>query len=260
LLSFSNRKLILICVYILVILNLGIHSYSLFQSFKKLEIKVMVEKLKMASIAVKYLLPENFHLENLKTKKLSLVENQRIIRRLTRYANENNLRFVYSFYKNKDKVFFSASSIGKGEIIENPEVIFGFNFVEASQVLKKAFLKDGFSYEVSKDRWGDFFASYYSRRYFGTNNRWVAGAEYSTNKMEKATYKAFFQAIKGMIFPFLSLGLLIFVMRSTRKKENDIIFLEQKRLVELNSRLIYSLTHKNKKEKKIIDLPMKGIE
>ncbi len=151
-------------------------------------------ELGQAAQAVKYILPEGFH--NKVPKEVPVEEDDSNIRRETAYARERDIRFLYSFAMVGTNVIFTSSSINTNETLETPEVRYGFLFSEASGKLKQAFSKTGFSFEESEDRWGKFFAVYYTREEGGT--KWVAGAEYRKDLFDDRLEDAVLRAVKKL--------------------------------------------------------------
>ena len=197
-----NRKNLYLLVILLLLSNVFIHAYKRYEINKAKEIRAVREKLRTVSKSLRFVLPKNFHLKNHDKRELDKGENKRVIKKLTDYAVENDLRFVYSFVRWGGNVHFTSSSLGKNESLDNPEVKYGLHFAEASPLVHSAFEQDGFYEEITKDRWGSFYAVYYSRRYMGTNVRWVGGAEVSTKQLDTAVQKALLKTILETIFSF----------------------------------------------------------
>lgn len=224
--NFIKKRWFVIAVFFLLF-NTGLHVYHQYSTVKKLELGAVKARLMVASKSLKYILPKSFHIRNYGKTNISDRENKNIIRKLTDFAVDNDFRFVYSFVKRGSNVYFTSSSLGKNESIDNPEVVYGFHFSEASDVVHSAFKKDGYYSEVASDRWGKFYASYYSRRFYGTNERWLAGVEVTDRKFKNAIRKAKLKAIKNGIFIFSGVVPLIVlywlvVQNRIQKKDEEI--------------------------------------
>ncbi len=140
------------------------------------------------------------------------------IRRLTEFARINNIRFIYSYALNeKHQVYFTSSSLNINETLENPEVRFGFIFDEATPALKKAFKKPGMHFEEAEDRWGKFFAVYWTVK--ENNKTWIAGAELRQELYVQEINKALQIAIFDLLSTTLASALVALIIFGTLLKK-----------------------------------------
>ncbi len=163
------------------------------------------EMLAQASQSVKYILPEGFH-HKAKRDGVSKEIDDANIRKLTEFARERNIRFIYSFTLSNTNVVFTSSSISEAESLDNPEVRYGFVFSEATPALKKAFHVTGKTSEEAEDRWGKFYAVYWTRE--EGKAKWVAGSEYRHDLYSDKLAVALIEAIRDVVF----MGLLVLIL------------------------------------------------
>lgn len=218
---------------ILIFLCLAFYIYSRWLHERELILNNINEVLLQAAQTVKYILPDNFHTEI----KSSIPQNidDRNIRKLTEFARERNIRFIYSFantvttninynktnYKFITNVIFTASSINTNETFDNPEVRYGFVFSEASETVKEALKEKGVHVEEAEDRWGKFYAVYYTR-IEGTNS-WLGGAEYRKDLFDSKLINAIISAVIDLIYITLCIMIIIVpkYIRMKRQSEED---------------------------------------
>ncbi len=218
---------------ILIFLCLAFYIYSRWLHERELILNNINEVLLQAAQTVKYILPDNFHSE-IKTN-ISQIIDDRNIKQLTEFARERNIRFIYSFANtfisntnynitnNKiiTNIIFTASSINTNESFENPEVRYGLVFSEASDIVKKALKNKGVYLEEAEDRWGRFYAVYYTRTE-GTNN-WLGGAEYRKDLFDSKLINAIVSAIIDLLYITLCIMLIIVpkYIKMKRQSEED---------------------------------------
>ena len=118
-------------------------------------------------------------------------------------------------------MIFTASSINTNESYTNPEVRYGFVFSEASDVIKHALQVKGVHIEEAEDRWGKFYAVYYTRT-DGTNN-WLIGAEYRKDLFDSKLINAIISAIIDLIYITFCILLIVVpkYIKMTRQAEED---------------------------------------
>jgi len=189
----------------------GLYLVSEYHDAKEAILRDVKRELGQAAQAVKYILPNGFHERVHKEglKEIPIDVDDRNIFLETSYARERNIRFLYSFAMQGTNVIFTSSSINTNETFENPEVRFGFVFNESSGLVKEAFSRTGFSFEEAEDRWGKFFAVYYTREEGG--KKWIAGAEYRKDLFDSRLEEAVFRAARklGLILAFFCVPYII---------------------------------------------------
>ena len=213
--KFSIRKIFNVWTTIFLI---GMVAY-VFLRFEKERSNIMEhvnEVLVQASQTVKYILPEHFHLKATKFGVNPEVDTSNI-RRLTEFARERDIRFLYSFALSNTNIVFTSSSISEKESLENPEVRYGFVFSEATPALRKAFYTTGKSSEEAEDRWGKFYAVYWTRE--EGKIKWVAGAEYRHELYADKLAVAIVEAFRDALFMIILCGALVLptILRLQRK-------------------------------------------
>ncbi len=164
------------------------------------------EVLVQACQTVKYILPERFHIRAEKFGVSKETDNDNI-RRLTEFARERDIRFIYSYVLSNTNVVFTSSSISEKESLDNPEVRYGFVFNEATPALRKAFYTTGQTSEEAEDRWGKFYAVYWTRE--EGKIKWVAGAEYRHELYADKLAVAIVEAFRDAVFMLLLCGALV---------------------------------------------------
>jgi hypothetical protein len=195
------------------------------------------EVLKQTAQSVKYILPEGFH---------SLYYPQGIpdsldrmnARRLTEYAKERQIRFLYSYALSpSNTVIFTASSIDTNETLEKYDVHYGFNFNEATPELFAAFSNiNQVSWEDAKDRWGSFFGVYWTQLENG--RPWVAGAEYRKNLYDDKLEAAIKRAVWTFIYIAVFMFLLTVPGHMKLRRERDMYHSEARRYQETLNKII----------------------
>jgi len=182
---------------LIFLLGIGYYIHVRYQSAKTDILENVDEVLLQASQSVKYILPENFHIKAKRNGVTQEIDDANI-RRLTEFARERDIRFIYSYVMSNTNIVFTASSISEKESLDNPEVRYGFVFSEATPALKRAFHTTGKSYEEAEDRWGKFYAVYWTRE--EGKSKWVAGAEYRHELYSDKLTVAILEAIKDVVF------------------------------------------------------------
>lgn len=230
-----RRQYKLMIAWILAfILGSGLYLFNEYLDAKESILRDVKRELGQAAQAVKYILPDGFH-EKV-PREVSKEEDDRNIRIETAYARERNIRFLYSFAMVGTNVIFTSSSINTNETFENPEVRYGFIFREASGKVKQAFGKTGFSFEEAEDRWGKFFAVYYTRE--EGSRKWLSGAEYRKDLFDDRLESAVFNALKklGMVLMFFCVPYIIALFgfkRDTLLLKEDLKLLQDRYSKEL---------------------------
>lgn len=244
------RKPIIYSILIFGVLGSSLYVYSRYSHEKNLILQNINEVLGQASMTVKYLLPENFHLRVKKNRyspeQLSNIDMKNV-ELLTTFARERDIRFLYSYSQDGTNIIFTSSSIGTNtrvESLDNPEVRCGFVFNEASELVKRAFYRTGFYSEENVDRWGKFYAVYYVREEGGL--KWLAGAEYRQDLFDDRLNKAIISALWDVMFIMSLLIPLFLVLYYSHKKERDDLRIEISQLQQMCIGLIRKKQDNNK--------------
>ena len=148
----------IIASVIFYILAVFIYNYIEYKSYKKDQISIIDEKLKVAAHSVYGLLGEDFFKKAINKDSISLDEDWKNIHKLTYYNNHANLAFIYSSIKKDNKVYLTSSSASQEELDNKSEVHYYYHFDSAGKALVNAFENNKIVYENHADEWGSFRA------------------------------------------------------------------------------------------------------
>ena len=227
----KKHKMLLggIIIYIIYAITfVGMRHYDA----QRQEFDHVVDLLTVAAKSVSYILPQDFHKRILENYPTNLDDIN--IKRLTDYARENDIRFIYSFAKSGTNVIFTSASLSINNTFDDPEVRYGLVFSEASDKLRNAFNNLGRTFEEGTDRWGDFFAVYWTREEGGV--KWVAGAELRKDIYEEHLNDAIVAAIQDLFTNSLAVIFIVLIAFYATKQK------------------LIRLTEENKAQKRIITL------
>lgn len=191
---------------VIFLIGMAVYIYVRYDKEKTNIMNHVDEVLVQASQTVKFILPERFHIKALRYGVTQATDDDNI-RRLTEFARERDIRFLYSFALSNTNVVFTASSISEKESLNNPEVRYGFVFPEVTPTLRRAFHITGKSSEEAEDRWGKFYAVYWTRE--EGKIKWVAGAEYRHELYADKLAVAIVEAFRDAVFMALLCGALM---------------------------------------------------
>jgi len=132
---------------------------------------------------------------------------------LTKLANNEGVRYVYSMIEKNGTIYFTSSSATKEEIRKGDLTSFMVEYPEASYKLRHIFDINHSFYEVSTDRWGTF-KSILILKYTKSGIPYIIGADIQINDILEAK-KRFLYHIILMNMLFLVI-LLIFAYKSKK--------------------------------------------
>jgi len=169
-------------------------------------------KLKSAALNTALILGDNFF-ERAYKGKVSKNEDINNTFILTKLANNEGVRYVYSMIEKNGTIYFTSSSATKEEIKKGDLTAFMQAYPEASYKLRHIFDINHSFYEVSTDRWGTF-KSILIPKYTKSGIPYIVGADIQINDILEAK-KRFLYHIVLMNMLFLVI-LLIFAYKSKK--------------------------------------------
>jgi len=178
-------------------------------------------KLKSAALNTALVLGDNFFDRAYKGE-VSKKEDINNTFLLTKLANNEGVRYVYSMLEKNGTIYFTSSSDTPDEIKKGDLTAYMQSYPEATQKLKHIFDINHSFYEVSTDRWGTF-KSILIPRYTKKGTPYIVGADIQIDNIIAAK-RRFLLHIIAMNLLFLTV-LLIFAFKTKKllKKEIETI-------------------------------------
>ncbi|EMS80039.1 histidine kinase,response regulator receiver domain,GAF domain-containing protein [Desulfotignum phosphitoxidans DSM 13687] len=139
----------------IILLSVSIYSYNV----KKSETLSLIDnKLFVAALSIKNLLPKDFHDRAKNSEAIAAEEDWQNIKAISEFTNRAGCTFLYTLVQDDDAIYITASSATKEELDQNVEVRYFTHFKEADENFHRAF-DSGKAYSFThEDRWGTFRA------------------------------------------------------------------------------------------------------
>jgi len=148
----KNRLLFIgtVTVYIIALFAYCFWDYA----YRKSEILENIDiELYNSAVALKYILPDDFHDRAIDERAISINEDKYIAHKLTKLIKETGIKYTYTIVKKGDKLFFVAS-----DITADPETKRGtfyfYPYEEADESFLKALGQKIPTYKTVSDQWG----------------------------------------------------------------------------------------------------------
>ncbi len=103
------------------------------------------------------LLPSSLHTAATKAGSITSAEDLKNRLALSRFSQSVNVKYVYSFVLDDEKIYFTSSSATPEELKTGEDISYYFDeYEDASPILYKAFQSGQMQFDETKDQWGHF--------------------------------------------------------------------------------------------------------
>ncbi len=221
----SKLKSYRLVVISLIFYLIGIFTYAFYIYFtERSEVYRQIDRdLLRAAESIKYLLPANYHDRAIHKDSIPSYEFYEHVYKLSKHANNYNVKYVYTLIKSGNRMVFTSSSA------TDEELSTGINFTkywdeytEASQIYYDAIDFDKPAFTTEQDRWGHFRSVILPIK-TSQNRVYLAGADIEVSVVESLLYTKLISALLGGIFLlFISFPLVLFIRQSFKKRSNEL--------------------------------------
>ncbi len=213
--------------FLLFIVGITLFSYFEYQHHKTLLYRQIDERLRIAAQTTNTLLTPHFQERAVEVQSISPAEDWDNIHRLSEFAKNMGVVYVYSMIQKNGKIYFTASSSTDKEQSTGVDVVHYFDdYSDASDTLQKVFQTKHQSYDEFSDRWGTF-RSVFIPMHSPNGTLYVIGADIQITTIDAELRKeaiALIIRLFGTIalsFPFLTWYLRR--MNADLKREKQIL-------------------------------------
>jgi len=154
------------------------------------------------------------------THPMSEQEHLRLVKKLSTYAQENGLEYIYLMVKEGDKIYTVLSSATEDELKNNEYDPF-YTEYEASEGIQNGFQEGHKFYEDTSDKYGNF-RSYLQINKSDDGKLYMIGADISIDNIQSALSDLLFQTFMIFIVVLLIAGVIALWISSliTRRLSN----------------------------------------
>jgi diguanylate cyclase (GGDEF)-like protein len=202
--------LILAGTFLLFIVGISLFSYFEYQHHKTILYRQIDERLRIAAQTTNTLLTPHFQDRTVEATAISPSEDRDNIHRLSEFAKNMGVVYVYSIIQKGDKIYFTASSATDNERTTGRNLTHYYDcYEDASETLKKAFQTQYIQYDEYTDKWGKF-RSVFIPMHTPNGALYVIGADISIDTIsEELRQEAFSLLLRlfgtiALSFPFLT--------------------------------------------------------
>ncbi len=229
-----NRLLFIIAVivYVIALFVYGFYEYTY------LENKIMEDidtKLYNSAVALKYILPDDFHDRAIDEQAISIKEDKYIAHKLTKLIKETGFKYTYTIVKKGDKLFFITS-----DIVADPETkrrtFYFYPYEEADESFFKAFDQVTPTYKTVSDQWGAVRTVMVPEKSPGGIN-YLACADYDINYVKGLLQKNLLRSIATVLFFLLLSAPVIIIYTKSLRKYLDALRDSEEKYKELTNSL-----------------------
>ena len=137
------------------LLSIFIYSYN---ANKSDTLSHIDNKLFVAALSIKYLLPKDFHDRAKNSEAISAEDDWQNIKTISEFTNRAGCAFLYTLIQDDGDIYITSSSATKKELDQNVEVRYFTHFKEADENFYRVFDSDKAYSFTHEDRWGTFRA------------------------------------------------------------------------------------------------------
>ena len=153
-LSFQIKALLLVVLF--NIISTGVFSLYFYQDQKISAMRDIDNRLLASANAVRYILPEGYHIRITSDASVSSQEHLINVHKLSRYAKYAHVTYLYTMMESGGNIVFTSTSATDEELKKGTFNPFFTVYKGAATQLKQAFDKRRVSFEESHDQYGDF--------------------------------------------------------------------------------------------------------
>ncbi len=227
----SNKYFNLIFATLLYFVGVVVYVFFVYSNTKVQLINQIDQRLRMATVAVSNIIPDNFHNKMQDETSLSLQEDYALAMRLTDYVNSVDIAYVYTLKRfSDDKIRFTSSSATPEEVENNnyKKAYYGA-YPEMPSELLRTFNQGKESFSEYTDRWGSFRSIFILKK-TNKGTEYVIGADISMAEIKAVV----FQSVVSALFAFCFLAIIVipllysFIqsMHKNWKRRYDALFID----------------------------------
>ena len=153
-LSFRIKALLLVVLF--NIISTGVFSLYFYQDQKISAMRDIDNRLLASAHAVRYILPEGYHIRITSDASVSPQEHLINVYKLSQYAKYAHITYLYTMMESGNNIVFTSTSATDEELKKGTFNPFFTVYKGAATQLKQAFGKRRVSFEESHDQYGDF--------------------------------------------------------------------------------------------------------
>ena len=198
---------------------------------KKFLYKCIDDKLKNAAYSGASLLGDKLNNQEFNTTQISPQQNRKNALLLSTLTDENDVKFVYTMVKHKEKIYFTSSSITKEQYKNNFFIPYLLEYKGATPKLKASFENHNSYFGEATDEYGTFRSIIMPRK--TKDGYWyLIGADIDVSFVKKQLNSMLFNYI--IIFSLFLIVLIIFIQmfKKITDDENRENLQRQKKLLE----------------------------
>ncbi|MGO9147630.1 MAG: methyl-accepting chemotaxis protein [Desulfomonilia bacterium] len=152
----SFRRKVLLLVVLFNIISTGVFSLYFYQDQKILAMRDIDNRLLASANAVRYILPDGYHIRITSDASVPLKEHLINVHKLSQYAKYAHVTYLYTMMESGGNMVFTSTSATDEEFKKGTFNRFFTVYKGATTQLKQAFDKRWVSFEESHDQYGDF--------------------------------------------------------------------------------------------------------
>jgi len=200
-------------VYLMALLIYGIWDYS----YHKTQIIENIDKeLYNSAVALKYILPEDFHDRAIDEQAISTKEDKYIAHKLTKFIKETGLKYAYTIVEKGGALFFVASDLPVDFETKRGTYYF-YPYEEADESFVKAFDQEKPTFKTVSDQWGTVRTVIVPEKSPG-GIKYLACADFDISYVDGVLRSSMWRSIASVLFLLLlSLPIIIFYIRLHRE-------------------------------------------
>jgi len=169
---------------LLVLLSSIINSYTNYVTNKDILYKEIDKELQSAAANSGLLLGEAFFQKAVTANAISHKEDMQNIKKLSLFAKNAMVEYVYAMIQKNDKIYFISSSAKDDEINTEDMTRYFDQYDEATPVLKNVLKNNKIIYETSTDKWGTFRTVFIPMT-TTQGNKYILGADVKIDFIKK---------------------------------------------------------------------------
>jgi signal transduction histidine kinase len=220
--------------YLLALLSYFTYQYVQKQSELRAQID---ERLIQCAKVTDQLLPDSLHTPE--TKLGSITSEQDLQNRLvlSRFAHSVNVKYVYSFVYENEKVYFTSSSATPEELKSGEDISYFFDeYTSASPILKKAFETGTMQFDETEDQWGHF-RSLFLPHVSPSGRLYITAADIEISNIDAQLHALFIKSsLEALFHIFILFPFFIAYRKHNKTIQDELSHQVAERTVDLHER------------------------
>jgi methyl-accepting chemotaxis protein len=195
------------------ILLTGVFAGYLYHVQKKELLTGIDDKLRTSALAVRYILPGGFHDRVLGPASVSPEEHMDNVRKLSRYAKEAGVVYLYSIMEHQGKLVFTSTSATDKELREGAVDPYFTVYDDATEGMRNSFKDKKAFFEEYQDKYGNFRSVIIPVTAPG-NRVYLVGADMDISSIHSLVVQNMTHALlAGLVLFMFSMAVSIIVIR-----------------------------------------------